>query len=93
MVNSDHGGMDDGTDDTYIGKEGFRHCDAPRSAAQPEGFPFSPHPEICQAILAVRASGQRVGLRTVSAWLQAQGQLDAVGGTLYLAEVMLTGRN
>ncbi len=55
----------------------------------PEDFRFPPHPLICQAILAVRASGQRVGLRTVSAWLRAHGQLDAAGGTLYLAELML----
>ncbi len=56
----------------------------------PEHFRFPPHPEICRAILAVRTSGERVGLRTVGAWLQAQGQLNDVGGTLYLAELMLT---
>lgn len=56
----------------------------------PENFRFPPHPEICRAIIAVRTAGQRVGLRTVSEWLHAQGQLDAVGGTLYLAELMLT---
>jgi len=58
----------------------------------PEEFHFPPHPDICRAILAVRASGQRVGLLTVGAWLKAEGLLEEVGGTLYLAELMLAAQ-
>lgn len=54
-----------------------------------EDFRFPPHPEICLAILAVRETNQPVGLRTVSDWLRLNGLLEKVGGTLYLAELML----
>ncbi|MHB9025285.1 MAG: DnaB-like helicase N-terminal domain-containing protein [Armatimonadota bacterium] len=59
------------------------------SVPDPEEFHFPPHPEICQAMQAVRAAGDRIGLGTVSAWLKGHGQLDAVGGSLYLAELIL----
>lgn len=55
----------------------------------PEEFHFPPHPEICRAVQAVHAAGDRIGLGTVSAWLKAHGQLEAVGGSLYLAELIL----
>lgn len=53
-----------------------------------EDFRFPPHPDICRAILAVRAAGQRVGLMSVGEWLKANGLLATIGGTLYLTELM-----
>ena len=58
-------------------------------APDPANFHFPPHPDICAALHAVRAAGGRIGLGTVSAWLKAHDQLDAVGGSLYLAELIL----
>jgi replicative DNA helicase len=58
-------------------------------APNPDAFHFPPHPDICRAMQAVFAAGERIGLGTVSAWLKAHDQLDAVGGSLYLAELIL----
>ncbi|MHB9133736.1 MAG: DnaB-like helicase N-terminal domain-containing protein [Armatimonadota bacterium] len=57
----------------------------------PADFRFPPHPEICRAILAVQQAGHPVGLTTVGDWLSDNGLLDATGGTIYLAELVLAG--
>jgi replicative DNA helicase len=54
---------------------------------KPDDFYHPVHRQLYSAMLALTQENQPVDLHTLSDWLTIQKQLDAIGGTVFLAEI------
>ena len=54
---------------------------------KPDDFYHPVHRQLYAAMLALTQENQPVDLHTLSDWLTVQKQLDAIGGTVFLAEI------
>ncbi len=55
---------------------------------QPEHFYIEANARVFAAILALSGKGQPVDALTIKDWLEQQGDLDAIGGEAYLADLV-----
>lgn len=64
------------------------HVDDVRDSLKPEDFYADANRRVYEAILELRSAGRPVDLATVATWLRDRGQLDQIGGTPYLAQLV-----